>query len=87
VRENGVTAADLVFAVAREVMKLGIRLREDSRIGHCQYSCHYDWSILRCFAYPARTDLALVDCREAVPDVLLLIYRPASKHPDRALER
>jgi hypothetical protein len=43
--ENGVTAADLVFAVVLWVMKLGIWLRSDGRIRHFQYSCHYDWLI------------------------------------------
>ena len=43
--ENGVTAADLVFAVVRGFTRFRIWLREHARLGHCQYSFHYDSGI------------------------------------------
>jgi hypothetical protein len=51
--EKGVTAADLVLAVVRGFTKFGVWLREHGRLRHCQYSCHYDLGILRCFASSA----------------------------------
>jgi hypothetical protein len=43
--ENGVTAAYLVFADVCGFTNFGFRLREHSRLRHCQYSCHYDSGI------------------------------------------
>ena len=51
--ENGVTAAELVLTVVRGVTELGIGLREHGGLGHCQYSCHYDWLIWHCSACSA----------------------------------
>jgi hypothetical protein len=48
--ENGVTAADLVFADVYGFANFGFWLREHSRLGHCQYSCHCDSVIWRCSA-------------------------------------
>ena len=51
--DNDVTATDLVFAMVRKVMTLGIWLREDDRIRHCQCSCHCGSLIWRCSACSA----------------------------------
>ncbi len=51
--ENDVTAADLVFAVVRRFTKFDIWLREHSRLGHCQYSWHYDSPTGQCSASSA----------------------------------
>jgi pimeloyl-ACP methyl ester carboxylesterase len=51
--ENPVTAADLVSAVGRVAVKLGIRLREGSCSGTFSTPCHYVSRTLRCSAHSA----------------------------------
>jgi hypothetical protein len=43
--DNRVIAADLVSCAGGWAVRFGIWLREDLMIGHCQWSCCYEWSI------------------------------------------
>jgi hypothetical protein len=53
----------------RGFTKFGTRRREHNRFGHCQYSCHYDSDVWRCFASSA--DLPRSD-RAKNAEILLL---------------
>ena len=71
--ENGVTAADLVFADVCGFTNFGIWLRERSRLRHCQYSCHYDsayLAVLRVFGW-----LALLARSDRAKDAEILVLR------------
>jgi hypothetical protein len=63
--ENGVTAADLVFAAVRWVTELGIWVREHGKLRHCQYSLSLRLAylgVLRVFGWLAQ--LACYDGRK-----------------------
>jgi hypothetical protein len=51
--ENPVTVADLVSCMGRGTVSLGIWLRTDLAVGHCQYTCQCDSPTWRCCAYSA----------------------------------
>ena len=71
--ENGVTAADLVFADVYGFTHFGFWLREHSRLRHCQYSCHCDsgyLAVLRVFGW-----LALLARSDRAKDAEILLLR------------